>query len=148
MHPDLRSGNWHAAAPMTPGRPVVLYRRVLDGILFVLRTGCQWKAVPAAFGSGSTCHRRFQQRVEDGIWARLWGDQLRRDDDAHRIGWYRLRKVLGKAHRRPAAGPVLRTRQGMSLASAHRHRPQRLARRRVARRTAPRPRSPLRLRQI
>jgi transposase len=78
---------------MTPGRPVVLYRRVLDGILFVLRTGCQWKAVPAAFGSGSTCHRRFQQRVEDGIWARLWGDQLRRDDDAHRIGWYRRRKV-------------------------------------------------------
>ncbi|HEX5186180.1 MAG TPA: transposase [Nitrososphaeraceae archaeon] len=30
----------------TIGRPVVLYRKVLDGIMFVLRTGCQWKMLP------------------------------------------------------------------------------------------------------
>jgi transposase len=74
-------------APKTTGRPVVPYRQVLDGILYVLRTGCQWKALPAVFGSGSTCHRRFQQWVEDGIWHRLWADQLQRYDAAHQIGW-------------------------------------------------------------
>lgn len=50
-------------APGTPGRPPVPYRVVLNGILYVLRTGCQWKAVPAAFSSGSTVHRRFQEWV-------------------------------------------------------------------------------------
>ena len=46
----------------TVGRPIVTYRKVLDGILYVLRTiGCQWKMLPKGHGSGSTCQRRFQQ---------------------------------------------------------------------------------------
>ena len=73
--------------PGTPGRPAIPQRRVLDGILHVLRTGCQWKAVPQEFGSGSTCHRRFQQWVADGTWARLWRDQLQRYDQEWGIGW-------------------------------------------------------------
>jgi transposase len=36
------------------GRPWIAPRRIVDGVLFVLRTGCQWKAVPREFGSGST----------------------------------------------------------------------------------------------
>lgn len=74
-------------APGTPGRPAVPLRRVLDGILYVLRTGCQWKAVPRAFGSGSTCHRRFQQWAQDGTWERLWREQLVGYDREHGIGW-------------------------------------------------------------
>jgi transposase len=46
--------------PGTPGRPAVAFRMVFDGILYVLRTGCQWKHAPREFGSGSTLHRRFQ----------------------------------------------------------------------------------------
>jgi transposase len=74
-------------APGTPGRPSVPLRRVLDGILYVLRTGCQWKAVPRAFGSGSTCHRRFQQWAQNGTWERLWHEQLVWYDLEHGIGW-------------------------------------------------------------
>ena len=37
----------------TVGRPAVSFRKVLNGILYVLRTGCQWKKVPKEFGSGS-----------------------------------------------------------------------------------------------
>ena len=73
--------------PGTRGRPPVPFRRVLDGILHVLRTGCQWKAVPQEFGSGSTVHARFQQWVRSGAWTRLWQEQLRRYDAAHGIGW-------------------------------------------------------------
>ena len=47
--------------PKTVGRPVVPYRKVIDGILYILRTGCQWKLLPKEYGSGSTSHRRFQQ---------------------------------------------------------------------------------------
>jgi len=36
----------------TSGRPPVPFRKVIDGILFILRTGCQWNAVPSVYGSG------------------------------------------------------------------------------------------------
>lgn len=74
-------------APHTPGRPSVPLRQVLDGILYVPRTGCQWKAVPREYGSGSTCHRRFQQWAQDGTWERLWREQLVWYDEEHGIGW-------------------------------------------------------------
>ena len=47
----------------TVGRHIVQFRKVMDGILYVLRTkGCQWKMpLPSEYGSGSTFPRRFQQ---------------------------------------------------------------------------------------
>jgi transposase len=58
------------------GRPRLGWRLVLDGIFYVLRTGCQWKAVPPEFGSGSSLHRYFQLLVERGIFERLWAMAL------------------------------------------------------------------------
>ena len=64
--------------PLGCHRPRVPERPVLDGMFFVLRTGCQWKARSATGScSGSTAHRRFQEGVEDGTWARLWDEALR-----------------------------------------------------------------------
>ena len=40
----------------TIGRPIVPFRKVFDGILYVLGIGCQWKMLPKEYGSGST-HR-------------------------------------------------------------------------------------------
>jgi len=56
----------------TIGRPITPFRKVLNGILFVLRTGCQWKMLPKEYGSGSTCHRRFQQWVQLDIFKKIW----------------------------------------------------------------------------
>ncbi len=42
----------------TVGRTIIPYRKVIDGILYILRTlGCQWKMLPKEYGSGSTYHR-------------------------------------------------------------------------------------------
>ncbi len=71
----------------TVGRPAVPYRTVLDGILYVLRTGCQWKAVPEEFGSGSTCHKRFQEWITWGFFLNGWRLLLRRYDDLRGIQW-------------------------------------------------------------
>jgi len=71
----------------TPGRPAVPYRKVLDGILFVLRTGAQWKAVPKEFSSGSTCHKRFQEWERLGVFEKLWQKLLARYDDLRGIQW-------------------------------------------------------------
>ena len=47
-------------------------RKVLDGILYVLRTGCQWKMLPKEHCSGSTCHRRFQEWNDMDIFKNIW----------------------------------------------------------------------------
>ena len=47
----------------TVGRPIVPFRKVVDGILYVLRTGCQWKMLPKESCSVSTCHRLFQEWI-------------------------------------------------------------------------------------
>ena len=85
---------------------------VMDGILYVLRTGCQWKALPREYGSASTCHRRFQAWVESGIFERLWGKLLTRYNDLRGIQWrwQSLDSAMVKAPlggRKPA--PIRRT---------------------------------------
>jgi putative transposase len=71
----------------TPGRPVVPFRTVLNGILYVLRTGCQWKAAPKTYGSGSTLHRRFQEWQHKGIIRAIVRHLLQRYDRRCGIDW-------------------------------------------------------------
>ena len=71
----------------TVGRPTIPFRKVLDGILYVLRTGCQWKMLPKEYGSGSTCHRLFQQWVQLDIFKRIWIRLLKEYDNKKGIGW-------------------------------------------------------------
>jgi transposase len=69
------------------GRPRSDLRQVMNGIYYVLRTGCQWQALPKEYGSGSTAHRYFQQWTERGVFRKLWKSQLERYDRRKRIGW-------------------------------------------------------------
>ena len=55
------------------GRLSVADYQVMNGIFFVLRTGCQWKALDATRTcSGSTVHDRFQEWRRAGLFERLW----------------------------------------------------------------------------
>ena len=49
------------------GRPWRSRREVLDGILWVLRTGARWSDLPAGYPPYQTCHRRFQQWVRSEV---------------------------------------------------------------------------------
>ncbi len=71
----------------TIGRSIVPYRTVVNGILYKLRTGCQWKALPGVFGSGSTCHRRFQAWVQAGLFVKLMRVLLQWYDRVRGIAW-------------------------------------------------------------
>ncbi len=73
--------------PHTRGRPIVSYRTVMNGVLYKLRSGCQWKAIPHIFGSGSTCHRRFQEWVAAGLFAQLMRILLQWYDRRRGIAW-------------------------------------------------------------
>lgn len=70
------------------GRPRVPDRTCANGIFFVLRTGCQWKALDVTgICSGSTAHARFQEWQQAGVFARLWQVGLERFDEAKGLDW-------------------------------------------------------------
>jgi transposase len=93
---DVPETLWAHVEPYLPaeeakprgGRPRNSNRRALAGILFRLRTGCQWKALPKEyFGSGSTCHERFQEWVKAGIFWNVFEQCLRYYDACRGIAW-------------------------------------------------------------
>jgi transposase len=77
---DLTDAQWAVLAPLLPeprlrrdrrGRPWRDPRDVLNGILWILRTGAPWKDLPARYPSYQTCHRRFQTWVQRGTLRRV-----------------------------------------------------------------------------
>ncbi len=69
------------------GRPPVDLRRVLDGIVFRMRTSCQWNKLPERFGSDSTVHRWFQRFCQDGIFETLWGHLVEACEELAGVYW-------------------------------------------------------------
>jgi len=53
------------------GRPPQDKRKILNGILWVCRTGAPWKDIPSRYPPYQTCHRYFQQWVQAGIWNKI-----------------------------------------------------------------------------
>ena len=102
---------WRHIQPLLPkysrspkgGRPRVNLRQVMNGIFYVLRTGCQWKAVPSYYGSGSTVHRYFQEWTQLGVFGELWKQMLRRYDARRGIDW-RWQSLDGAQTKAPLGG--------------------------------------------
>ena len=69
------------------GRKPMDARKALEGILYVLRTGCQWKALPREYGSGSAVHRHFQEWGKAGFFEKIWVLGLEQYDEMEGIGW-------------------------------------------------------------
>ena len=98
---------WKRIEPVLPnykrsckgGRPRLSLRLVVTGILYVLRTGCQWKAMPREFGSGSAIHAYFQEWVRRGVFQKLWRLALEEYDELKGIDgqWQSLDGAMTKA---------------------------------------------------
>lgn len=70
------------------GRKPMEPRKVFEGIVFVLRTGCQWKALPKKeFGSASSIHQYFSEWKRQGVFTRLWRKGLAEYDEMEGIAW-------------------------------------------------------------
>jgi transposase len=95
--PLLSDELWEQIQPQLPpapprpkgGRPRVPDKACLTGILFVLRTGCQWEYLPQEMncGSGMTCWRRLRDWQKAGIWQRIWETLLNALGQADAIVW-------------------------------------------------------------
>ena len=90
---------WKIVSPLLPpeppkpkgGRPRIPDRRVLAGIIFVLRTGIPWEYLPQelGYGSGMTCWRRLRDWQRAGVWERIHLELLNRLHSNGRIDWSR-----------------------------------------------------------
>ena len=54
------------------GRPRIGQREALNGIIYVMRSGCQWNRLPEQFGDDSSVHRTMQRWIGKGVLQRLW----------------------------------------------------------------------------
>jgi transposase len=73
---DLTEAQWNIVEPILPkdpvradrrGRPWSNRRKVLNGVLWILRTGAPWEDLPPRYGPYQTAHRRFQNWVRSGV---------------------------------------------------------------------------------
>jgi transposase len=69
------------------GRKPMLTRQVFTAIIYVLRSGCAWKALPKRLGSASTVHRHYQQWESKGFFQALWRAGLAEHADLEGISW-------------------------------------------------------------
>ena len=85
------------------GRPPMPARQAFEGIVYVLRTGCQWKALPKErFGSASSIHKRFLEWEAAGFFEALWKAGLAEYEQMAGIAW-RWQSVDGAMMKAPLA---------------------------------------------
>jgi transposase len=91
----LTDEQWAVIEPLIParrrgpGRPRPDDRTTLNGILYVLQTGCAWEDLPRDYGAAVTCWRRLQQWSDDGTWERIWRALLSQLDAQRKLEWSR-----------------------------------------------------------
>ncbi len=86
---------WERIVPLLPppkpkktaGRPRMDDRQALTAIFYLLRTGCQWNALPRSLGADSTVHDRFQEWQAAGLFADLWRAGLLEYDKRVGLDW-------------------------------------------------------------
>jgi transposase len=98
-----RSGNKVYKRKVGGGRKPITPRVVFSAIVYVLRTGIQWKAIPKEnFGSASAIHRYFREWEQKGFFLELWKRGLAEYDDMEGIAW-EWQSIDGSMYKAPLA---------------------------------------------
>ncbi len=97
---DLTDAQWKRIKPLLPtpkwtGRKPVDDREVINGILYVLATGCPWEYLPHDIqASYQTCHRRLLDYQKRRVWQKIVADLLK---EAQRTGFINLKNAYHDA---------------------------------------------------
>lgn len=67
------------------GRPWISHRNVIDGVLWIAKTGSPWRDLPATFGTWQTVYARFRRWLAEDLWDRIYNKLLRQLDDLNKI---------------------------------------------------------------
>ncbi len=116
---EVSDAFWEKVAPLIPtpkrdpnkeykrkaggGRKPMPSRQIFEAIMYVLRTGCQWKALPKErFGSPSAIHAHFKNWMRAGFFVALWRAGLAEYDEMEGIAW-RWQSIDGAMDKAPLA---------------------------------------------
>ena len=119
---DLTDAHWDRLQPLLPpqrhgkgtkgGRPSIHPRQIINGILWILRTGAPWEDLPARYGKRSTVSTRYYRWIEQGIWDRLYDEVKAQADAKGELDWevHHVDATVVRAHQH-AAGAKRGTRK-------------------------------------
>ena len=103
---DPLEKQWSKLAPLLPSDPkrghaYVNHRRVINGIVWRLRTGAPWRDIPERYGPWQTCYDRFTRWSRDGTWQAILTTLQVQADERGEIDWdgAALDSTHIKAHR-------------------------------------------------
>ena len=71
----------------TPGRGRIDQRAALNGIIYQMRSGCQWNRLPEKFGDDSSVHRTFQRWVNKGVLEAIWATLVENCEELGGVNW-------------------------------------------------------------
>jgi transposase len=91
----LTDAQWKQIAPLLPepkrsskgGPHFIGNRRCFEGILWILWTGAQWRALPKEYPSPATCWRRLKRWMDEGVWEKAFATFVRRLKRRDQLRW-------------------------------------------------------------
>lgn len=89
---DLTNDEWQHLEPLLPpqkpktGRPAADHRRIINGMLWIARTGAPWRDLPERYGAVGTVSSRFYRWRQAGIWDRTLA-ALQQADANGQLDW-------------------------------------------------------------
>jgi transposase len=105
---ELTDAAWAKIEPLLPangqhGGQWQDHRRVINGILWRLRTGAPWRDVPTRYGPWQTCYDRFVRWRQDGTWERLLAAAQTYSDAVGELEWVvSVDSTVNRAHQHAA----------------------------------------------
>jgi transposase len=111
---DLTDIQWACLQPLLPpqrhgtgtkgGRPSIDHRQIMNGILWILRTGAPWEDLPTRSGKRSTVSTRYYRWKEQGVWDRIYDAVKAQADAAGALDWelHHVDATVIRAHQHAA----------------------------------------------
>ncbi len=107
---DLTHEQWARLEPLLPpqkpttGRPNSDHRRIINGILWILRTGAPWDDLPERYGTRGTVSSRYYRWRQSGVWDRVFAALQRQADADGTLDWtiHFVDSTIVRAHQHAA----------------------------------------------
>ncbi len=111
---DLTDVQWARLQPLLPpqrrgkgtkgGRPNIDHRQIINGILWILRTGAPWEDLPSRYGKRSTVSTRYYRWQHMGVWDRIYDAVKAQADAAGALDWeiHQVDATVIRAHQHAA----------------------------------------------
>jgi putative transposase len=103
------------------GRPRIIDDKLIAGIYYLLKTGCQWEALPLCFGSSKTVYHRFKELIALDAFRIIWKRALNKYEDCNML--FLRDQIIDSNHRKSPLGgektgksPVDRRKLGTKIA--------------------------------